>query len=197
MTATAHDPDRLSPAEQAAAVASMEGYCWHKGRQFWLRGGRRGDLDDYAAAARVGFVIAAGRFRPSSGNRFSTYGCWWALQQLQAYQKQEAGGGIGQPREGPDHRLRGAIQFSQVGEIPDREGAAAAEPGDWEGLTRALGPQQRRVLHLLHLLYVEGLTLAEAGRRLGLSKARVQQVHAEAAERLRASAEVRAYAGAG
>ena len=73
--------NRLSNARRAKLVASVEGLCRKYASQAHKLWSHAGTIEDFDQAARLGAWLAAQRFQPKLGWRFTTYSTWWIWQQ--------------------------------------------------------------------------------------------------------------------
>lgn len=131
-------------------------------------------LDDLVAYGFLGLVEAAGRFDPNLGVRFTTF----------AYPRIR--GAVLDGRDAmradaavmdPDDPSTEPTFVSHDGLSPSASLASAEARARLALLIGDL-PQQMR--ELLHLLYVSGLTMTNAGQAMGVSVSRASRLHGEA-----------------
>lgn len=186
--------NRLTDDEREAVLAKYEDLVWNLAWR-WKRAHPSLDIDDLAAEIRFGFVEAAGRFDPSTGNVFSTYAGWYAMRAVRIFAKRELARGMKVRREEPIIYV-GVMNLSQSGEedadgdamaemIPAREPDHAPEfpPDFWVQLRAAVG--HKREARVLEMYFREGMTHKQIGERLGITRSRTHQLHKRAMERLR------------
>ncbi|MBK9181469.1 MAG: sigma-70 family RNA polymerase sigma factor [Acidimicrobiales bacterium] len=186
------------------ALARWAARRWHRGRV-----ARRVGLDDAEAAAVLGLVEAAIRFDPSRGVRFSTLATHYCRARIQ--DAAARGGAVTVPHTLPPRATRAtvaargaalaaparlglpAVRGTLVarGEADTEEGRRAEAAAVLAPLLRGLTPREREVLRLR----AAGASLAEAGRRLGVTAGRVWQIEARALAKARRAAGVQAEGG--
>lgn len=164
---------------------------------------RRLSWDDAVSAATLGLVEAARRYDPERGTRFATFAVWYCRSRVQ--DAAAAGGVVSVPRIDRGARRREetatraalatarhrplaadweeSMPHADASAVRDAEAAAhaAARVGP---LLRRLDARSREVV----LARLSGETLADVGRRLGVTRERVRQIQAKAMRRLRALA---------
>lgn len=86
--------NKLSAAERAALLASVEGLCRMHANLAWKKWPFGGSIEDFRQAARMGAWIAATRFQRQKSVKpgykgkpvkFSTYANWWIRQKTREY----------------------------------------------------------------------------------------------------------------
>lgn len=195
MTPTPPAAARLTDEEVAEVLRAHEPLCWRiAGDVAYWQG--PDVVAEVAAEVRAQLAEAARRFDPSRGVKFITYAHRLAKSRAMSFAGLQARRGL----HVPEGHLRGPGRAAapRVGSID----GSAAESGDpltdilvepapeepcetppdfWERVERVLTPKQYAVIRMR---FVEGVTLAAAGERLGCVKERVRQHQARALERL-------------
>lgn len=180
---------------------ALAAWCAKAAYKGWVA--RRITWDDAVAAATLGLVEAARRFDPSRGTRFTTFAVWYCRSRVQ--DAATTGGVVSVPRidRGATRREETAacaaratarhrplaadweesMPHADASAVRDAEAAAhaAARVGP---LLRRLDARSREVV----LARLSGETLADVGRRLGVTRERVRQIQARAMRRMRALA---------
>ncbi len=148
------------------------------------------DFEDLAQEGVVGLLDAARRFEPQRGYRFSTYATWWITHRVQqAVQRARRARWLPNheapaPRSLPVGTLDGPL--AKI--LPDRGGTpetATLARLRGQRLLAALRSLPAREVTILWRHRVDGETLTQIGRDLGLSRERVRQLEALAIRRLR------------
>jgi RNA polymerase sigma factor for flagellar operon FliA len=149
--------------------------------------------EDLEAAGVVGLIQAVDRFDPSRGIPFEGYAALRVrgavLDEVRRLDDLSRGARL-RARE-DDHRGAVSLEFLQErGEMGDpaeiaEVDARAAHDGLRDDVERALAAIPARERSILASYYSDGLTLATIGRRLGISEARVSQLHTRAIAQLR------------
>ncbi len=150
--------------------------------------------DDLDAAGIVGLIQAIDRFAPERGIPFEGYAAFRIrgaildevrrLDDLSRDARRRAtDDDLNQPTMSLDLlQERGqVVDPMQVAEVDER----AATDGLRDDVERALAAIPRRERGILASYYGEGLSLAAIGRGLGVSEARVSQLHSRAIAQLR------------
>ena len=149
--------------------------------------------DDLEAAGVVGLIQAVDRFDPSRGIPFEGYAALRVRGAiLDEVRRLDELTRDARRLAGEDER-RGALSLEflqERGEMGDPAEVAevdvrAAHDGLRDDVERALAAIPVRERAILACYYSDGLTLAMIGRRLGISEARVSQLHARAIAQLR------------
>ncbi len=200
MVTLAPPADRLTPAQVAEQLARHEGMCWEIAHRF-QRSNPLLDLEDLAAAARLGMLEGAARFEPSRGFTFATYCRWYALRAVRLLVKHDLGRGFKVPLSGEivkplvtsidaPYRVQ-TSEYARPHTAAIGDSLAVAEPDEppplpadfWEQAAKPLDARSGQVLVWYHR---DRLTFKEIAGRLDLSRARVQQIEARARKRLAA-----------
>lgn len=182
---------------RVALVEQWSAFAWAQARKWHLRNGR-GELEDYRSAAQVGLWDAAVRFDPTKGVQFGTFAGWYLLKHLRPHAHRDAAGGFHVPDSHGFVRLDplafgaagGEDDRDYAGTIPDHRAAdPREEPPDagdvWAAVARVLAGRPREIA-VLEAIYRDGLTLRQAGERIGgVSRERVRQIEVRALGRLR------------
>jgi len=149
--------------------------------------------DDLEAAGVVGLIQAVDRFDPSRGIPFEGYAVLRVrgaildeVRRLDELTRDAR-------RVADEDERRGALSLEflqERGEMGDPAEVAevdvrAAHDGLRDDVERALAAIPVRERAILACYYSDGLTLATIGRRLGISEARVSQLHTRAIAQLR------------
>lgn len=171
--ACAYLPDVPLTAEQWQLVRdNLALACW------WAR--RRchnvTDYDERETVAVNGLILAAQRYDPERGVRFTTYATYWLRRALQ----------------GSRDPVRRACKVVACTERLLREQGRLGSMADpvWLLLVRDFATRALRVLPerertVVVLTYWEQLTTRQIGERLGLSQPRVVALHRDAIQRMR------------
>lgn len=132
--------------------------------------------DDFASAAAFGLTVAAGRFNPQLGVKFSTYArpqVSWRLRDVEQDVIQANW----------SHRQVDPLMFDDLADIDDRPVGWELEAVDAvEGWIRKLPRQHGRAMRSI---YLDGRTQADAAGEMGLSQTRVAQLHLQSLAMLR------------
>lgn len=168
-------PDPLTPDEIAAELAKWDRWMWHLARRA-RRADRRADLEDVYAVVRMSFVRAARWFDRSRKLTLACYASRGAIRDAYRFVLDEAARGVNVPRRMGRARV-GVTGLGAAGKWgPDEN--AAPEPIDpyrppttypndfWDRATRCLPESWREAVLLV---YRDGLSASEAGRRRGTS----------------------------
>jgi len=142
----------------------------------------RASLADIVAEVRVGFLQAAKRFDPSLGNTFGTYAWPAGWNSGAAYCRLEQARGLHVPTNHPAFRpeMTPVFEDSLTKDV-DAEDRTELPLDFWQRVTRVLTPRERAVILMV---YRDGLTQAEAARKIGVSRARGGQIVQAAIQRL-------------
>lgn len=153
-----------------------------------------GDLESWGA---FGLMDAADKFDPGRGVRFETYagrriqGAMldgirnfdWVPRLVRARKEKVVGmGSIDLPLRGGEGRERKVADV-----LEDRQAPVQERLAEKEGFSELVRSLPRVSRFLLTLLYVDGMTMKEAGRAAGFSESRVSQIHSEAVGVLKAT----------
>jgi RNA polymerase sigma factor (sigma-70 family) len=144
------------------------------------------DFDDAVAVASLGLVEAARRYDPGRSS-FMTYALYWCRDGLRRWW-------AARHRRGLRSAGRAARVVSLDREVGGRSISASlrapcvslTDRHDAEVVFRALADLPARQRAAVDLTLLQGLTLIQAGRRLGVSGERVRQVREKAVSVLRA-----------
>ena len=133
--------------------------------------------EEVQQAAAVGVANAAGIFDPGRGLQFATL----ALPHVRAMV-----GRMLEKRAGNPHEVRHLDPTSESAAGWDSVPAPAPgpdpyQPDEWDRLLAPLHPRSRAVVLMV---LAEGLTLDQAGARLGVTRERVRQLYMKAKSRL-------------
>jgi RNA polymerase primary sigma factor len=160
-------------------------------------------FDEMVQEARIGLMIAARKFDPARGVRFGTYATWWCRQRIRRAADNWSLGVARVPVHvrGEDRlellrKLRGRSLHGPVphGKRPDHWHPAANSPGpaelaaeadDRAYIHRCLRYLPRRQRRVIEMRCLEGATLDQVGRELGITRERVRQLEERALARLR------------
>ena len=205
----------LTPAQRALAE-SMAAWCQQEASK-WASmlcsmHGYRIDpqlREELFNSAMLAVSEAARRFDSSRGAKFSTYAVLWCRRGLQdqAVQMTRIGPSFAFPtgfiRPGTPER-RSVLMYSRDGQgnggdredeyIPGRDSPHSPRDydhrssADFQTLIAKLKPREREVV-LARI--IDGERLHVIARRMGVCKQRVQQIYADAIDRLRASRAIR------
>ncbi len=150
-------------------------------------------LEDLVQEGSVGLVVAASKFDPARGTRFSTYATWWIRQRIRLAVRRASvvrgplNGKVRAPAvTSLDKEIAGG--GSTLGNLlPDRPRAVPPDPElrvVLDKLLRGLSRRERLVVEM-RFLHDPPLTLKQAGRRMDLSRERIRQIEVEALWKLR------------
>lgn len=150
-------------------------------------------LEDLEAAAVVGLIQAVDRFDPSRGIPFEGYAALRVRGAILDEVRRLDDLTRDARRLAREDEQGGAVSLEclqERGELGDpteiaEVDARAARDGLRDDVERALAAIPARERAILASYYGEGLTLATIGRRLGVSEARVSQLHTRAIAQLR------------
>jgi RNA polymerase sigma factor for flagellar operon FliA len=149
--------------------------------------------EDLEAAGAIGLIQAVDRFDPDRGIPFEGYAVLRVRGAVldEARRLDELSRSARLRATDDDHRGALSLEFLQArGELGDPAQAAevderAACDGLRDDVERALAAIPVRERSILASYYTDGLTLAAIGRHLGVSEARVSQLHTRAIAQLR------------
>jgi RNA polymerase sigma factor (sigma-70 family) len=135
------------------------------------------DYDDMVQEAMIIIIRCASRFDPERGFKFSTYATKSAIRELYArYIKGRRG-----KRQVETCRLPSILPDREV--FHARKVTPSTEAAEmWDIAGRAVTPRQ---MHVLGLIYRDGLTLDEAGRSMGTSRQNVEIIRNRAIKSIR------------
>jgi RNA polymerase sigma factor (sigma-70 family) len=175
----------LTPAQRAQVADNLNIARWAVRNYIpTLRPGGP-DFDDAVSVAFLGLVEAARRYDPGRASfmRYALYWCraglrrWWAARHRRGLrQVGRAARVVSLDRDLGGRRIAAGLR------------APAADPGDrhdTEVVLRALSDLPNRHREAVDLTLLQGLTLAQAGRHLGVSGERVRQVREQAVRLVR------------
>lgn len=199
---TPFPPARLTPAEVEAVMAGHEAMVWQIAHRLH-KACPAGSLDDLASAIRTRLVHAAvHNFDPSRGWKFITYAWPVAVRAGREFLTREAARGIYAPTNYAVERPgvvydseaagHGREDDSPLADAAAREADARPEfsPDFWRVVTHRLNARHAEALRLR---YRDGLTLAEVGERMGVSRARAQQMEQKALHEIKTDATLVGY----
>lgn len=154
------------------------------------------DPEELAADCMVGIVKASRSWMPGKGTSFMTWAhngaAFWARGSARRHNHRGFTGLSGRPTFVPVV-LDTAKRFGEPDSVAEM--LPAPEPSEPDlspseraaVIARALSGLDGRSRLVLKLRYADGLTLAEAGERLGVSKERVRQIQNQALQMARAN----------
>jgi RNA polymerase sigma factor (sigma-70 family) len=193
-TATAERQPLRSRAERDALVLKWLPLVTHVIKRLGM-GGRR-DFDDLHSAGVIALIHAAEVYDPARSASFMTAAYCWLRQKISRYAADHSST-IRVPAHVRGDLRRELLAKTRAAHLPDdwdatQDDAAAAELEQADlaaDVERALATLQPRYAAVLRLRYLgAGLTMQEAGKRLGVSRARVQQIEVKALTQLAARA---------
>jgi RNA polymerase sigma factor (sigma-70 family) len=164
------DTDRQRLVEQHTDLAHI--VAWWFAKQ-----NRKVPVDEFLSAANFGLTYAASRFDSARGVPFKAYARLVIGQQLVQAAIKWRTGQAGQllENEDGDYKVEATVTDQDVGAIIDARAAC-------KRLRRKIPPRWYKAMRL-HL--GEGVTLKEAGQRMGVSHQRVAQLVEMGIERAR------------
>jgi RNA polymerase sigma factor (sigma-70 family) len=140
------------------------------------------DYEDAVGVASLGLVHAARRFDPAR-SAFGTYAFLWCRAYLNRWWQDRARGGL---RQADGSARISRLDSDDRRPFRDSLPAPVTDPDallDVEAVLAGLSPKARATLTLT---FLEGRSLAEAGRELGLTGERVRQIRRRVVGLLRA-----------
>jgi len=179
---------KLTHEEAVAMVEKWNAYGKALGTTYWKDNKQWGSREEFMLAAQEGLWMAAVRFEPDRGLKFTTFSLYQIRRCCQELIRSHGGSPQDQTRQRPlslDYdqypTLRGFGRFCDL--IPDRDEREESDiPADfWDRVNSVLHP---RLQELVRLRFRENLTLVEIGKRFGVSKGRVHQLEQQAIQRL-------------
>lgn len=178
---------------QRALVEKNVWLAWYVARKLFRRidAVRRLGIEDVRQIATVGLIRAAVSFDPARGIKFSTYAAKAAKREIwrqvanQSYMV-SLPDYFFRPTTGHRHidqaqaamRNRGSTTRMES-EIAARDSKASRDEHDTPPLAQLLKLLPQRSRRILFWRFWLDLTLEDCGRRLGVTKARVQQIEVE------------------
>lgn len=194
----------LTPEQAAAVLAKHEAMCWWLARR--VGGGMcHQDIEDLASVIRTQFLIAAETYDPDRGIKFGTYAVQIAGMRARRAARLMKSRGVRVPIAYDVENVPAVADLNEpVGDdgtevldfvaAPEPDATVVELPGEvWDRVASVLeGSRLRCVLYHFR----DGLSFAEIGRRLGVSKSRVGQLMDSAIRVLRATGAFAAYADA-
>lgn len=171
----------LDRAEATRLVLGLDKWAWEIAHRFH-RKTRRGDIEDYHAAAVMGMWEAATTFDPARGVRFVTFATWHARNRVRQHARGEAARGQHVPHEHGFVKSRvGSLDAAARDDDLRFDPPAPAEPeqpGDsrvfWRSVDGQLPAPRDRLLTWLY--YRCGWPDNDVARVLGVTRARVHQM---------------------
>lgn len=141
-------------------------------------------FEEVLEEVRFGFEVAACRFDPAKGVKFSTYAWWWGMKYGRQFARCEAARGWTCPREG-EFFVRSSVTLKAA-----EEDLPTVEPVEPDDSADAFWLEVRRVLDardadVVEALYRHGEEQVAVARRWGLTKVRVAQLRDRALAQLR------------
>lgn len=184
---------RLTPSEMLTAIDSCRPLAMKLAKRF--RATNPGiPLPDLFDTAVFGLKLAAIKYDPSRGNKFITVAYRYAFTELIQFCRVESARGMHVPE---DHKPYYAPAPKVLAE--DWQHPVTTDSHDelgedfWRSVVRTLDARDARVILRV---WRDGLDQKEAGAELGISRARAQQLHQRAMERLKGREDLRALARA-
>lgn len=175
------------PGDLVLANKGLALYILKKCRQKWMAV-RRLEAEDAVQAALLGLCEAARAYDPSRGG-FAGFAAKCIISALTAASQTAGAVRVPWQRRKRPANLLAQFRAASVGQFDyDREPEPERpdEPAELlEPLRDALPRLSDRQRDVLNLRYRDGLTLAEAGERLGVTRERVRQIEAGALRELR------------
>lgn len=178
----------LTPAQQQLAADNVRLPYWIAKKYRFV--GASFDLAERNGVAVDALIVAAAKFDPDRGVRFTTFAAKIIAnailreKKLRGYQKRAFGLGVHQD---PDPKRRRPERAAPVADLRHELTEARRQ---WVQ-RRAPSLLSSREIEVLSRQF-DGESLLEIGERLGVSRARIQQIGAYARDRLAAFAEVEA-----
>jgi RNA polymerase sigma factor (sigma-70 family) len=179
--------------EQQVLVASCLNWAREvvsRNRNAWWVAGHD-SVEDAYQAAHFGLVLAAQRFDPSRGIKFTTYSTAWIINSLQRHASN--GKLIRNPvrrtaeeRDAHPPVLAALVSDREDGRYLDsRSESREPEPDARLVVAELLKRVNGRSRRVLVMRYIEGMTLAEIAGELGVTKERVRQISVAALAKVR------------
>lgn len=140
-------------------------------------------LTELVSAGCLGVLIAAGRFDPDVGVRFTSYAAYWirqAMQSVMARENDSSTVSLDDPAPG-DEQTTFKDLLADEGESFEN----ALKDFDVDRLFEHTGVLTGRERRCLRLRYYEDRTLKQTGESLGITKTRVSHIETQALHKLR------------
>jgi RNA polymerase primary sigma factor len=154
-------------------------------------------LEDLVNEGNIGLLHAANRFDPERGVRFISYAVWWIRQgmvrALQPERAASAAVSLESPAGSPEDEtpLWARLEDTSVPHPEEALAGHALKSGVDSALGALSGREQSILRERFGLSGSGTVTLAETGKRFGLSKERIRQIEKRALGKLRRSSGAR------
>ena len=192
-------------------IEDNQGLVYHLAMRIHRRLPVRHELDDMIGYGMIGLAEAAKNFEPQRGLQFSTFAfrriqgsiydglakvSWMSRARYRRYLRQNSTAEANPEDEEGDvsdelwSETEATVQeltSEQIDQLSDSEPTASTEVAQRETasilceIVEQLPPREKR---LITMVYFEGLSLQEAGDRLGVSKSWASRLHAKTIEKL-------------
>jgi RNA polymerase sigma factor (sigma-70 family) len=175
----------LTPAQRARVAENLNIARWAVRNFYPALRPDEPDFDDAVSIASLGLIEAARRYDPgrSSFMTYALFWCrnglrrWWATRRRKGFRQAVPGVRVVSLNRDLGGRTIAASLRAPVIDLGGRH--------DTEVVMRALAELPGRHREVVDLTLLQGLTLEEAGRRLGVSGERVRQVRQRAVGAIR------------